>query len=122
MSEIRFLLDEHVDPRLRKATKQVAAEVVVWRIGDPTAPASGTLDDEILCWCEEQDFSLVTNNRASMPVHLQDHLAAGRHVPGIFILNPKMSFSETADELVLIWGATQAEEFLDQIHYLPISS
>jgi hypothetical protein len=122
MSEIRYLLDEHVDPRLRKAIKQIASEIVVWRVGDPTAPALSTLDDEILRWCEEHQFSLVTNNRASMPIHLQDRLAAGRHVPGIFTLNPKMSFSETAEELALIWGASEAEEYLDQIFYLPLSS
>ena len=122
MSEIRFLLDEHVDPRLRKAIKSVTSEIVVWRVGDPAAPALRTLDDEILRWCEEQSFSLITNNRASMPGHLQDHLAAGNHVPGIFTLHPKMSYSETAEELALIWGACAAEEFLDQIHYLPLSS
>lgn len=122
MSEIRFLLDEHVNPRLRRAIKRITPDIVVWRVGDPVAPALGTLDDEILRWCEAQNFSLVTNNRASMPVHLQDHLAAGHHVPGIFTLNPKMSDGETTEELTLIWGACAAEEFLDQIHYLPLSS
>ncbi len=89
MSEIKYLLDEHVDPRLRKALKRLASEIVVWRVGDPSAPHLGTLDPEILLWCEERGFSLVTNNRESMPVHLRDHLAARRHVPGIFTLNPK---------------------------------
>jgi hypothetical protein len=28
----------------------------------------------------------VTNNRKSKPRHLADHLAGGRHVPGIFVL------------------------------------
>lgn len=122
MSQIKFLLDEHVNPRLRRAIKQISPEIVVWRVGDPVAPALGTLDDEILHWCEAQSFSLATNNRASMPVHLQDHLAAGHHVPGIFTLNPKMNDNETTEELTLIWGACAAEEFLDQIYYLPISS
>lgn len=122
MSEIRFLLDEHVDPRLRKATKRIAPEIVVWRMGDPAAPTLSTLDDEILRWCEAHHFSLVTNNRESMPVHLQDHLATGHHVPGIFTLNPNMGIGETAEELALIWGASAAEEYLDQLNYLPISS
>jgi hypothetical protein len=122
MSEIKYLLDEHVNPRLRKALKRAAPDLVVWRIGDPSAPQLSTLDPEILLWCEQHQFSLVTNNRDSMPVHLQDHLAAGRHVPGIFTLNPKMTIGETAAELVLIWGASEAEEYLDQLNYLPLSS
>jgi Domain of unknown function (DUF5615) len=121
MSEIKYLLDEHADPRLRKALKQLASDIIVWRIGDPSAPLLSTSDPEILLWCEERGFSLVTNNRASMPVHLREHLADGRHVPGIFTLNPNMTLGETADELVLIWGASEAEEYADELNYLPLS-
>lgn len=122
MSEIKYLLDEHVNPRLRKALKRLAPDIVVWRVGDPGAPHLGTLDPGILFWCEEHGFSLVTNNRESMPVHLREHMAAGQRVPGIFTLNPSMTMSETADELVLIWGASEAEEYMDQLNYLPLSS
>lgn len=121
MSEIRYLLDEHVNPRLRKTLKRMASDLVVWRVGDPGAPALSTTDPEILCWCEERGFSLVTNDRASMPAHLRAHLAAGRHIPGIFTLNPNLTLSQTADELVLIWRASEAEEYLDQLNYLPLS-
>ncbi len=122
MSEIKYLLDEHVNPRLRKALKQLAPDIVVWRVGDPITPPLSTPDQEILLWCEERGFSLVTNNRESMPVHLREHLDAGRHVPGIFTLYPNMTLGETADELVLIWGASEAEEYIDQLSYLPLSS
>ncbi|MCI0523631.1 MAG: DUF5615 family PIN-like protein [Acidobacteria bacterium] len=122
MSEIKYLLDEHVNPRLRKALKRSAPDIVVWRVGDPGAPQLSAPDPEILLWCEERGFSLVTNNRESMPVHLQKHLAEGRHVPGIFTLNPNLTIGETAEELVLIWGASEAEEYADQLNYLPLSS
>jgi hypothetical protein len=121
MSEIKYLLDEHVNPRLRKVLKRLAFEIVVWRVGDPGAPRLGTTDEKILIWCEEHEFSLVTNNRESMPIHLQEHLSAGRHVPGIFTLNRNMTMAETAEELVLIYGASEGEEYLDQLHYLPLS-
>lgn len=121
MNAIQYLLDEHVDPRLKNALKKNSPEIIVWSVGDPEAPALSTADPDILLWCEENDFFLVTNNRASMPVHLQNHLAVKRHIPGIFILNPKMTFSETADELSLIWGASEAEEYENLIWYLPLS-
>lgn len=70
MSEIKYLLDEHVNPRLRKALKRSAADMVVWRVGDPSALSLSATDQEILFWCEDRRFSLVTNNRESMPVHL----------------------------------------------------
>jgi hypothetical protein len=121
MSVIKYLLDEHVDPRLKRTLKKLSPDTVVWRIGDIGVPPLGMLDPDILVWCEENDFLLVTNNRASMPVHLKNHLSNGRHVPGIFILNIKMTIAETADELILIWGASEAEEYRDQLQYLPES-
>jgi len=64
---------------------------------------------------------LVTSNRSSMPVHLRDHLATGHHVPGILVLNPDMTLGETLDELLLIWGASEAEEYRDLLLYLPLA-
>ena len=110
-----------MDPRLRTALHRRVPELVVWVVGDPAAPERGTPDPEILQWCAVNDFSLVTKNRASMPVHLSDHLDAGQHVPGIFILHPSMSIGDTVDELALIYGASESDEYRDLLIYLPIT-
>jgi len=55
-----------------------------------------------------------------MPVHLYDHLTEGRHIPGIFILNPKMSIQQTVEELVFIWELAEPHEYFDQIRFMPI--
>ena len=121
MNEIRYLLDENVNPVLRSALLRESPNLIVWQVGMLGAPALGTLDPEILIWCEENEFLLVTNNRKSMPVHLQDHFAQGRRATGIFILNVEMSVGETVDELILIASASEAEEYQDQILYLLIT-
>jgi len=121
MTEIKYLLDENVNPRLRKVLEQTQPETTVWAIGDPGAPGRGTLDPEILVWCEANAFVLITNNRASMPVHLQEHGSAGGQMPGIFILNPSLTMRETCDELVLIHSASEPKEYVNRIVYLPIS-
>lgn len=122
MSEIKYPLDEHVDPHLKRALKKNWPDMVVWRVGDAGAPPLRSSDPDILIWCEANSFSLVTNNRASMLVHLRDHLDVGRHIPGIFVLSPKMKMGETAQELALIWGASEMEEYLDLLNHLPLSS
>ena len=96
-------------------------ELFVWVIGDPAAPARGISDPEILRWCEVNSFSLITNNRASMPLHLRDHLDVGQHVPGVFILNPNMTIGETVDAFALICGASEPDEYRDLLIYLPIT-
>ncbi len=100
--EIRYLLDENVNPVLRVELLKRVPEMTVWKIGDPGAPPKGTPDPDILLWCEKNSFILVTNNRKSMPGHLKTHLAKNHHLPGIFELNPEMSLGETIDELLLI--------------------
>jgi len=121
MTEIRFLLDENVNPIFRTELLKQEPKLSVWKIGDPGAPPTGTSDPDILYWCELNSFILVTNNRKSMPQHFRNHLAKGRHVPSIFELNPNMSIGETIDELLLIWGASNACEYQDLIVYLPIT-
>jgi len=121
MSEIRYLLDEHIDPLFRRELLKREPTLEVWKIGDPSAPPRGTLDPEILRWCKEYAFILVTNNRHTMPQHLRDHLAEGRHVPGIFIINPTMSIGEIIEELLLIWIASHEDEYRDRMVFLPLS-
>ena len=117
---LRYLLDEHIPRGLIRALRQRDPGLVVWRIGQPGAPALETPDPDLLGWCEQHDFVLVTNNRATMPGHLADHLVSGRHVPGIFIVNLTLSYAAIAEELWLAAYFSLAHEYQDQIRYLPL--
>jgi hypothetical protein len=55
-----------------------------------------------------------------MPVHLVDHTAKNRHIPGIFILNPNLSIGENIDELIMAAEASFDNEYQDRIDYLPL--
>jgi hypothetical protein len=121
MEDIRYLLDENVDPIFRTDLLKRNPKIIIWKIGDPGVPTKGSADTEILEWCEENNFVLITNNRKSMPGHLKDHVAKERHIPGIIELNPKMNMGETIEELILIWTASEITEYRDLIVYLPIT-
>ena len=82
---LNYLLDENVDPNYKTQLHRLNSDLVVWIVGEEGTPPKGTLDPEILFWCEEYNFVLVTNNRTSMPVHLNDRINQGHHIPGIFI-------------------------------------
>lgn len=114
-------MDENVNPLYQIQLQMRDPDLVVWAVGDEGTPSKGTLDPEILIWCEDYGFILVTNNRTSMPVHLTEHINQGRHVPGIFILNPNMSIGETIEELILIAGTSDDDEYQDTIRFLPIT-
>jgi hypothetical protein len=117
---LKYLIDENVNPLYPNQIRQLEPAIVIKVVGEPETPPRSTLDPEILYWCEENNFVLVTNNRTSMPVHLVDHIALGRHVPGIFILNPNLSVGENLEELILAALASKEDEYQDRIVYLPL--
>lgn len=118
---IRYLMDENVAPVYQIQLLRQEPDLIVLAVGDEGTPPKGTLDPEILIWCEDRGFILVTNNRTSMPPHLTDHINQGRHVPGIFILNPNMGIGETIEELILIAGMSDDDEYQGTIKYLPLT-
>lgn len=117
-----YLLDEHIPPVYQTQLLYHEPSLTVLAIGDEGAPARGTSDPELLHWCEQNNFSLITNNRKSMPQHLADHLAEGHHVPGIFTIDLNMPMRVVLEELILIAAASYEDEFLDQIVYVPLRS
>jgi hypothetical protein len=117
---LNYLIDENVNPIYPNQIRQREPDILIKVVGEPETPPKSTLDPEILCWCEDNKFVLVTNNRTSMPVHLTDHIALSRHVPGIFILNPNLSVGENLEELILAALASEEDEYQDRIVYLPL--
>src|SRR2546421_13022809 len=118
---IRYLMDENLDPLYKTQLLVKKPDLLVYAIGDPGTPSKGTLDPEILCWCEENGFVLITNNRKSMPAHLKAHLKQGRHIPGIITLNAEMSVGDTIEELILIAEEAAVSDYQDRIEDLPVT-
>lgn len=54
-----------------------------------------------------------------MPDHTYAHLASGGHHWGIFEVRPKITTIELIDVLCLLWEASEAEEWIDQIQWIP---
>ena len=117
---IKYLLDENINPLYLDQLRRRRPDLSFRAVGEINTPAKGTLDPDILLWCEEHDYILVTNNRRSMPVHLLDHLAGNHHCPGIFILGSNQGIGETIDELILIADVSLDNEYQDQIIHLPL--
>jgi len=115
----RFLIDENISPEYRTQLLYHEPSLTVLAVGDEGAPPKSTPDPEILVWCEQNQFSLITNNRDSMPQHLSDHIEAGHHVPGIFTIKRRVPMGLIIDQLLLIAGASDENEYMDEIKYLP---
>lgn len=114
----RFLMDENLKPLYKTQLRLKKPDIVVQKVGDPGCSPKGTRDPEILCWCEENGFILVTDNRTSMPPHLRAHLAQGRHIPGIIVLKRHMKIGEILEELLFIAEDHLVSDYKDSHHVL----
>jgi hypothetical protein len=118
--KIRFLLDENLSPRFKIALLRFNPAIDVLRIGEPGAPPLETLDPDILKYLEISQRALVTFNRTSMPAHLEDHWASGGHTWGVFwIRSRRIPINLLTRELFLIWEASEAEEWVDRLNWIP---
>jgi hypothetical protein len=88
-------------------------------MGDGQALRRGTLDPEVLVWCEAHDCVLVTDNRRSMPGHLADHIAVGRHVEGIFQVG-SMTVAALGNHLAEVAWLSFPGGFRDLMRVLPL--
>ena len=117
---LKYLIDENLSPVYAEQLRRRNPDLVVRAVGELGVPSTGTLDPEILKWCELNQFVLLTNNRASMPTHLRDHIVEGRHIPGILVLNKNMSMGQTIEELLTVAEVAFDDEFQDRIDFLPV--
>ena len=116
----RYLIDENLSPAYRAQLLDREPLLEVLRVGDVGAPARSTQDPEILKWCEQNNFILVTKDPNTIPKHLSDHLAAGHHVPGIIMINSSVPMGTILDDLILIAAASHEDEYNDRIVYVPL--
>lgn len=119
MNGIAFLLDENLPIDLADALPRVEPAIEFYAVGDALAPPKGTPDPQLLLFAEEHRLILVTLDKISMPVHVQDHWAAEHHTSGVIILKPKVSTGQIADVLLMVWAASTPDEWRDRIEWLP---
>jgi hypothetical protein len=120
---LRLVLDEQLRGPLWSAVRRHNAAGVdvidVTRVGDPPDLLLGTLDPELLIWCEREGRVLVTKDWTTMPGHLAAHLQKGRHSPGILIPRPGPTLRQLAFFLALATYAFDPAEVQDQIRFIP---
>jgi hypothetical protein len=119
---LRFVLDEHMRGRLWRAIQNHNAKgglpLDVTQIGNPPDLPRGTLDPDLLTWAERYDRLVISHDRSTMFGHLTDHLAAGRHSPGVVLLRSK-NIPDIISDLEVITYASIPGEWLDTIKYFP---
>jgi len=75
---------------------------------------------DLLLYLEVSQRALITSNRKSMPAYMQAHWAGGGHLWGVFWVRSGMTISPLARDLFLIWDASEAEDWIDRVGWIPL--
>lgn len=79
----------------------------------------GLPDPQVLAVAAQENRILVTHDRRTMPRHFAD-LIVNQRSPGVLIIAQKVNVGVAIEELLLIWAASDAEEWLNLIVDLPL--
>jgi hypothetical protein len=88
------------------------------RVGDGADLPLGSLDPHVLLWAEREGRILISRDERTLPRHLADHLAGGRHSPGIFLMRAA-PLADVLEFLTCAAYASEPAEWEDRVTFIP---
>ncbi|MFS0519106.1 DUF5615 family PIN-like protein [Nostoc sp. UIC 10607] len=83
-----------------------------------TALLEGKKDSEVLAIAAQDGRVLVTHDRRTMPAEFGEFIMS-KTSSGILILSQNLSVSDAIEALILVWEASTAEEWANQMMSIP---
>lgn len=83
------------------------------------AELAGLIDPTVLARAAQDGRILVTHDRKTMPQHFAAFITTATSA-GVLIIPQHLSVAAAVEDLLLIWHATEAEEWINQIRSLPL--
>jgi hypothetical protein len=83
-----------------------------------TAGILGLGDSEVLALAARESRILVSHDRETMPAHFARYVATATST-GLLIVSQNLDVREVIEQILVIWAASEAEEWINQIGYLP---
>lgn len=68
----------------------------------------------------DNDLIVVSHDVNTMPAAALARISANQRMTGLLMARQNAAVGPLIDSLVLIWSASEAEEWLDQILFLPL--
>jgi hypothetical protein len=79
----------------------------------------GLPEPEVLLIAAHVGRVLISHDRKTMPSHF-NRFRETRSSPGLIIVSQDLDVGTAIEDLLLIWAATEAAEWIDQIGFVPV--
>ena len=114
---IRFLADASLHGGI--VTGCLRREPAIDFLSAHEATLQGVPDPEVLAFATRQNRILVTSDLRTMPRHFGDFLEANGQCSGVFLVKQRAPLADVIDALVLIWSASNADEWKNRVVEIP---
>ena len=84
-----------------------------------TAGLPGVADLQVLARAAKDGRVFVTHDRKTMPRHFAEFIVRETS-PGLLVIPQSLSVAAAVEDLILIWSAKEAEEWVNRISILPL--
>lgn len=118
MSRPRFLTDQDFNELIERGVlrREPAVEFLHLRdVGMETAS-----DPDVLAYAAAGRWIVLSHDVNTMTAAARDRLAAGQPLSGLLLVRQRALPGPIIDSLILIWAASEAEEWVDQVRFLPV--
>jgi hypothetical protein len=79
----------------------------------------GLADREVLATAARDGRIVVSHDRETMPAHFARFITESTSA-GVLIVSQNAEIREVIEQILLVWAASEAQEWKDQIGYLPL--
>jgi predicted nuclease of predicted toxin-antitoxin system len=115
---IAFLVDQNFNEHIVDGLTRRMGEldlVLARHVGLAEEP-----DPVVLEWAAAQNRVLLTHDQKTIPAFASARVAAGRPMPGVFLVNDAMPIGQVIDELSLAIQCLAPNECEDRVMYFPL--
>lgn len=78
----------------------------------------GLPDPEVLAVAARDNRILVSHDRETLPEHFRQFIRTSTSA-GLLIVSQKLDIGTSIEQILLVWTASEAEEWINRIGYLP---
>jgi len=114
---VRFQADADLNHIIVKATLRYEPSIDFQTAH--VANLAGVEDPEVLAVAAQAGRTLVTHDRKTMPKHFAEFIGHTSS-SGLIVIPQKLPIRAAVEDLLLIWMASEAEEWINKIQVLPL--
>ena len=114
---VRFQADADLNQNIMRAVRRREPAIDFQTAHE--ADLKGLDDESVLDLAAREGRIVVTHDRRTMPLHFANFTAT-KTSAGVILISQDLPIAQAVEDLVLIWEASEAEEWVNRLDSIPL--